>query len=43
MPAPLDTVLMTASTPWATMLIGLVMVSGPKLPEDSTLAPLFLI
>ena len=40
-PAP---VLITASTPSATMLIGLVMVSGPKLPEDRTLiAPLLLV
>src|SRR6476620_2880534 len=37
MPELLRGVLMTASTPWATMLIALVMVTGPKLPEDRTL------
>ena len=37
MAALLAPVLMTASTPSATMLIGLVMVSGPKLPEVRTL------
>ena len=37
-------VLMTASTPSATMLIGLLMISGPKLPEFRTLiAPLLLV
>ena len=35
---------MTASTPSATMLIGLLMISGPKLPEFRTLiAPLLLV
>ena len=37
MPAPPAPVLMIASTPSATMLIGLVMVSGPKLPGVRTL------
>jgi hypothetical protein len=43
-PGPPAAVLMTASTPSATMLIGLVMVSGPKLPGVRTLiAPLPLV
>src|SRR5687768_9825266 len=44
MPAPFALVLITASTPSATMLIGFVIVSGPKLPEERTLmAPLLLV